>query len=31
MPTYIKYVVNSVPTATKVFDNQEIITPQDEF
>lgn len=29
--TYIKYVVNSIPTATKVFDNQEIITPQDEF
>lgn len=31
IPTYLKYIVNSSPVVTKVFDNQEIITPQDEF
>ena len=28
--TYLQYAVNKYPTATKVFDDQEIITPQDE-
>lgn len=28
---YIKYIVNANPAITKVFDNQEIVTPQDEF
>ncbi len=29
--TYLKYVVNKAPITTKVFDNQEIVTPQDEL
>lgn len=28
--TYLEYIVNKAPIATKVFDNQEIVTPQDE-
>ena len=27
---YLEYAVNKYPTTTKVFDNQEIVTPQDE-
>ena len=29
--TYLKYAVNKAPITTKVFDNQEIISPQDEL
>ena len=28
--THLEYIVNKAPIATKVFDNQEIVTPQDE-
>ena len=31
LPTYISYVVNNNPITTKVFDSQEIVTPQDEM
>ena len=31
LPTTITYVVNKYPTTTKVFDNQEIVTPQNEM
>lgn len=30
LSTCLEYIVNKAPIATKVFDNQEIITPQDE-